>query len=402
MFLILAILVASMWAIRYPDILEGAAIITTDPLPIKLKSGTGGRIFRIFVEEAESLSAAQPIAEFENNTGFENIVRLQALTDSVLRALAQDDIAQLATLSRMDGSAFGEAQGMFNDLSDALTTYTLQRSQHIYARRDANLQSRVASYQSLSVVNDQEKRLINEQVAQAAERFRSNEALFKDKVISKQEYAEEADRLRIRQLALERQRREILQNRVESTRSDEELLDLRFDRQEKESQQQAAIIARVRNLQSFIQGWRLKYLIAAPFSGRLHYLRPLQINEHIPAGEEICAVIPVAFHYTAWLRLPVYGMGKVRPGQEVQLMPDQFPANEYGYLTGRVGQIATMPTTDKDGAFYRVSIALQDTLVTSFHQGLPFSPEMSARARIITKDRNMLQRLASGMVGMQP
>src|SRR5438552_2148332 len=37
--------------VKYPDTLEGTAIITTDPLPIKLKSASGGRLTMLFVPD---------------------------------------------------------------------------------------------------------------------------------------------------------------------------------------------------------------------------------------------------------------------------------------------------------------------------------------------------------------
>ena len=54
-FVILCLIVAGMWFIKYPDILEGQLVLTTDPLPIKLKSPTGGRLFRLFVKDNELL-----------------------------------------------------------------------------------------------------------------------------------------------------------------------------------------------------------------------------------------------------------------------------------------------------------------------------------------------------------
>ena len=37
------------------------------------------------------------------------------------------------------------------------------------------------------------------------------------------------------------------------------------------------------------------------------------------------------------------------------------------------------------------------TLLTSYKKQIPFNPEMTATARIITKDRNLLQRLVAGV-----
>ncbi|MFA6150307.1 MAG: hypothetical protein WC716_03235 [Chitinophagaceae bacterium] len=49
---------------------------------------------------------------------------------------------------------------------------------------------------------------------------------------------------------------------------------------------------------------------------------------------------------------------------------------------------------------YRIYVQLPDTLITSYNKKIPFNPEMTATARIITKDRNLLQRLVAGVAKM--
>ncbi len=43
-------------------------------------------------------------------------------------------------------------------------------------------------------------------------------------------------------------------------------------------------------------------------------------------------------------------------------------------------------------------VAFPDSLITSYGRTVPFGGEMTGKARIITKDRNLLQRLVSGFV----
>ncbi|MES2477715.1 MAG: hypothetical protein V4561_01410 [Bacteroidota bacterium] len=49
---------------------------------------------------------------------------------------------------------------------------------------------------------------------------------------------------------------------------------------------------------------------------------------------------------------------------------------------------------------FRIYIKLPNTLIKSYHKKIPFNPEMTATARIITKDRNLLQRLVAGVAKM--
>ncbi len=407
-FAILCVIIAGMYFIRYPDMLEGAATLTTDPLPIRLKSSTGGRIQKLFVVEDAVVLKDQPIAELENSTGYDKAQQLSAIADSTLTALERKDINGLSVIGHTTLSSLGEGQGIFNNLVDAISSYVLVQNQHIYAKRSAGLQSQTARYQSMSSIGNKEKALIMEELRQADERFKANEKLYNDKVISRQEYFDEAAKLRQKKLALEQQTRSALQNSASIADNNKQQADIAYEQTEKEASQLAAIRGQVRNLQNFVQSWKLKYLLYAPYKGKMHFLRPLQVNETINAGEEIGAVVPANFSYIAYVNIPAQGSGKIKQGQKAHLMLDQFPYNEYGYLEGRVGSISVLPQTadnssslgTQKSAVYRVSIVLPDTLVTSYHRKVSFNPEMTAQARIITKDRNLLQRLLSGFAGL--
>ena len=69
-----------------------------------------------------------------------------------------------------------------------------------------------------------------------------------------------------------------------------QLLEIQYDKTEKERSLQVAIQESVRNLQNYIQTWKRQYLLAAPYNGTLHYLRPLQLNEVAAAGDMLFTV----------------------------------------------------------------------------------------------------------------
>ncbi len=397
---LLLILVAGLWFIRFPDKLEGPASITTEPLPIRIKGMSSGQIVRMFVPEGTYLTAGQPIAELNHVTGYEKISGLEVLIGQVEDALLDNDLVALRSFAAAQPGVMGEAQPFFNALSDAIGDYVLLKSRSVYAVRAASLEAQSSSYQDLNVLSREEGRLIADELAQAGERFAANERLYTERIISRQEYFEEASRLRARELELQQQRRTGILNGLAMTGSRQQLRDLQYEEQERDARQLGAIRAQVRNLQSFIREWRLRNLIVAPVSGRLHFLQPLQAGDRISEGAELCAIIPGDHKYTAKLRLPATGIGKIRKALEVQLMPDHYPPGEFGYLIGRVREVSAMPQAGTDGG-YLVSVSLPDSLVTTYGKRLPFSPELSARAAVITEDRNLLQRLFGGFAGMR-
>ncbi len=397
---VMGLLLLIAFFVHYPDTLEGAATITTDPLPIQLKAQANGRIAQLLIHENELVPKDAIITEIENNTGLQNIRRLQQRSDSILTALQQNNLNLLERFSKDNIQSLGEGQTAYNQLLQNLSAYLLVKQQHIFNKRADNIQLQNSQYQKLTDINKEETELINDELKQADDRFKANEKLYNEKVISRQEYYEEAAKLRQKQLSLEQQKRGKVQNNISISDNSKQLFEMAYNKEEKENTLILAIQEQIRNLQNFITSWRRQYLIVAPYSGHVYGSKPLQVNELVNAGDALFSIVPDKSHYTALVQLPATGLGKIKNGQKAHLLLDHFPYNEYGYLEGTVAAISAIPQStgnaqDKSVVTYRIDVKLPDSLVTSYQNKIPFSPEMSGTARIITKDRNLLQRLFS-------
>lgn len=142
--------------------------------------------------------------------------------------------------------------------------------------------------------------------------------------------------------------------------------------------------------------------MVATASGKAEFAKPLQEHEQVYAGEELCVIVPGKKTYMAAVTLPAEGIGKVKTGQRVHLLLDNFPYNEFGWVEGAVIKKNAMPEAPaslelRQRAAYKVYVQVPDLLITCFHDTLPLSSEMTATARIITKDRNLLQRLLASV-----
>jgi multidrug efflux pump subunit AcrA (membrane-fusion protein) len=387
--------------VKYPDTLEGSAVITTDPLPIKLKTPSAGRIISLFVADGALIQKNTPIAELENPTGYENIQKLETTMDNIYVSLQTSNNEALADLLTHPLPSLGDAQGFYNQLLQELSAKLLLRKEQLYHKRTENLQQQISKLQSISQIANHEKNMIEEELKQADVRFKANEQLYKEKVISQQEYYDEAARLRNKKLQLEQQNASIIQNHLNSGENSRQMLEIQYEREEKERGFNVGIREAMRNITNYIQTWRQRYLIIAPYTGTINYLRPLQINEPVNSGDELFAIVPSKHNYVAVIMLPPAGIGKIQIGQKVHLMVDNFPYNEFGFLEGKVSKRSSMQEAGEHGtsqpAMYRVYVQLNDTLQTNYHKLINFSPEMTANARVITKDRNLLQRFVAGM-----
>ena len=387
--------------VRYPDTLDGTATITTDPLPIKLKTQSGGRIMSLFATDGTIIQKNGMIAELENPTGYANIQKLEKTIEDVTICLHSNNDVGLADLLANPLQSLGDAQGFYNQLLQQISAKLLLQKEHLYNKRTQNLEEQIGKLTSISKISTQEKGLIEDELKQANERFKANEQLYKDKVISRQEYYDEAAKLRAKKMQLEQQNASIIQNNLSSGENSKQMLEIQYEHEDRERGFNVGIQEAMRNIANYIQTWQQRYLLVSPFTGTAHYLRPLQINEPVNPGEELFAVVPSLHKYLAVIMLPAAGMGKVQVGQNVHLMVDNFPHNEFGFLEGKVIKKSSMPETSVSNtsapAQYRVYVQLRDTLETNYHKNITFSPEMTAQAHIITQDRNLLQRLVASV-----
>lgn len=408
MIIVFGIIILISVVVKYPDTLEGSAVITTDPLPIKLKSVSGGRITQLFLKEGSVVEQNTPVAEIENPTGYANILQLQNTIDSINIYLQTNNEIALEALLTKPLQSLGDAQTFYNQLLQQLSARTLLHKEQLYNKRTQNLQQQIGNLQSIVQISRQERAMIEEELKQADDRFKANEQLYKDRVISKQEYYDEAAKLRAKKLQLEQQKRSGIQNNISSNDNNKQMLEMQYEREDKERALTIGVQEALRNIANYVQTWKQRYLLVAPYKGTIQYLRPLQINEPTNTGEELFAVVPQKSNYLAVTMLPANGIGKVEIGQSVHLLLDNFPYNEYGFLEGKIIKRSTLPEASKSntngqsqqGAMYRIYVQLPDTLLTSYKKQIPFNPEMTATARIITKDRNLLQRLVAGVAKM--
>lgn len=94
--------------------------------------------------------------------------------------------------------------------------------------------------------------------------------------------------------------------------------------------------------------------------------------------------------HMGYAMLPVQGIGQVKRGQAVKIRLENYPDREYGYLTGKVHEVAYIPD---DNGLYQVNIIFPNGLKTSEGDFLPTKRQMSGTAEIVVADKRLIDRL---------
>jgi len=136
----------------------------------------------------------------------------------------------------------------------------------------------------------------------------------------------------------------------------------------------------------------------APINGIITLPGTISKDVFIPQGTPVCSIVPVTKDTgnkkLARAMTPISGVGKIEKGSRVIIRFDAYPYKEYGTLDTKVEDISLLPIKDNEGkVYYDLTIKLPDTLITNYDKTIPYRPNMSGVALIITKDRTVFERI---------
>ena len=385
--LILGCLLMS-WLIKYPDVISGQVVLTTELPPAKLVSKTPGQIDQILVNEYDFVEAGQVIARIRNPLSTEAYEYLVEVEKTVSKAI-ENELQQIPELVSRN-HAFGSAQNDFNTLVDALTQYEVNILRNQFETRKNILRKQVGNYRKLTVISDRQVKLSEENYELAEDRFKRNETLYNEGAISKVEFYDQKERLSQKSNELENVRKTAIQNRITLTDYEKQLTDLELEELKLKEELMSRIITSLNNIRNELNNWQETYLLIAPMSGQVNFLEPLSEAMYVEAGKPLVAIIPDQENtFIGYIELDKQGYGKVEKGQEVKMSFGNFPDAEFGQLPGVVKEVSSIPNEN----VYTVKVELKQGLLTSYNKTIEYTPEMSGQASIITEDLRLLERI---------
>jgi len=76
--LVSGLLLAVSWFVRYPDVVEARAVLTTENPPIRLTAGASAKIADLKVANGQYVQAGDLLAVLDNPARLENVLRLES------------------------------------------------------------------------------------------------------------------------------------------------------------------------------------------------------------------------------------------------------------------------------------------------------------------------------------
>ncbi|MGC4233875.1 MAG: HlyD family efflux transporter periplasmic adaptor subunit [Niabella sp.] len=387
---VLLLLLAGTWFIRYPDIIEGSAVLTGDNAPKEIISRQSGRLTALFIKNNQHVKQGDIIGWIESNASTQEIIDLSKKLKTSIDLLEQNNPAAVSVLFNQRFKNLGELQALYQTFIAAWQQYNDYLVNGFYYRRKNMLHNDIAALEGMRGKTAAQKNLTQQENELAKKTFEMNEILYKEKVISAEEYRQAQAALMNKQKAEPQMDAAILSQQNQVRDKQKEIDQLNHDI----FQQQKIFEQALQTLKSSVDEWLRQYTIQSPVDGQVVFVLPLQQNQHIDQGKLLGYVNPPDSRYYTEIRLSQNNFGKVDTGMKVQLRFDAYPYQETGFVPGTLSYISNVAI---DSGFLG-TVRLDRGLMTSQDKELQYKPGLKAHALIITKDMRLLERLYYNMV----
>ena len=153
---------------------------------------------------------------------------------------------------------------------------------------------------------------------------------------------------------------------------------------------------------------RRAYVIRAPAAGRVSMLQAT-VGQFADPRRLQMEIVPNESALQAELFVPTRAIGFVQPGQEVRILYEAFPYQQFGTYSGRVLKISQTILTKSDTftpielkePAYRITVALDRPDIDAYGKKIPLQADMLLRADIILEKRSLISWLLDPLLSVR-
>jgi len=379
------------WIIKYPDTVTGHIRINSGSAPVKLVAAASGNIHLMGYKAQDEVRAGEYIAIIDNPAATDDVRKIEGLIRSF-------NPNEKLSSEFPDKVSLGDLDLKYYSFLSALKSSRDYAKDNVYEKQKASLLDDIR-WKKMLLEKSERLSTIDRQKLDISKKWFDKYASMNQSEILTYEY--EVDNSKNAYLTAvqeeENLQKEITATQMQITDDQNRLSQLGVEQREKERQMQLDLLATYHDLRDNIKLWEQKYVLKAPFDGKVEFLKFLTENQFVQAGEEIFGIVPKETNIFGQVLLPTGGAGKVKLGSRVIIKLDNYPSIEYGSIEGTVGSISLLSEPQKTAQSvietYLLIVDLPKGLTTNYGETLDFRHEIGGTADIIVKERRLIQRL---------
>lgn len=383
----LVILLIGSSIFKYPEIITSKIVLTGSTPPATIMAKTSGKLNELYINDNQEVRTEDYLGVIENSANTKDVLFLKEYLESI--DLYSDTIPTLPPKHLK----LGNLQSNYSFFYLTLFEYSEYNRLRYLATKGGILRERIKQYETQRNNLIKQKNIVLDQLTIAKQQFQRDSMLNKKGVISNDEFDNTKSQYLQSVLAFENIYSSIDNADIQIGQMKESLYDASYQDIEKKNKLITQLETYVNQLRAEVQQWELNYVLVAPIDGEVTFTKYWFVNQNIIGGDEILNIIPShKGNLMCKASLPITGSGRVQIGQKVNIRFYNFPDNEFGIVRGIVKNISLVPVTTNGIKEYTVEINLPNELTTTYNIKLPYLPNMTGTADIITKDISVLER----------
>lgn len=388
LFVIVTALLIGSWFFKYPDTITAEITVTSLEPPASIIARSTGKMDEIYAKNNQTVTAGTPLAVIQNPANSDDMLSLI----QTIKQWEASDYSDETALSVFAEKSFalGGIQSVYAAFLNSLSDYQSYKKLNYYPQKITAQQKQLAAQKEYYNRIIRQESVVTEQFHTSKSIFERDSILLSKSVISGNEYdISKSSFLQSKQAYLSFNA-SLKQSELQLMQGEENLLDLRQQATELEQKYRLSLQNAIETLNAQIKAWERDYLLVSPINGIVTQMGIWSRNQNVNTGETVFTVVPSRQDKPKGKALlPVQGAGKVKTGQRVNVRINNFPDQEFGYLTGKVESISSVPTAE---GFYVVEITFPNGMQTNYGKTLPITQQMLGSADIITEDLRLMER----------
>jgi HlyD family secretion protein len=387
--LVLIGILVACWFIKYPDLIQASAKLTSLNAPKPVVAFATGKLANLYVTEGQIIRKDQVIGYIESTADYNEILKLSSETDS-LQMLLSIRPEQIHIYFGNSFTHLGELQPYYQIFSQSYFSYTNYLKNGFYERKITMLKKDYNNLEQVYYNLTLQKSLQDQDLELSQETFDAILTLKTNNVISDFDFRLEQSKLLAKKMASIQLNSNLLNNQYLQNEKKKEIMELENTIEQQRSIFQQAMYT----FKSHLDEWKKKYLLVSPVEGKVAFSSFFQENQQLQANQTICYVHPQNTEYFVEIMIPQNNFGKVSTGQTVLLKFPSYPFQEFGSVCGRIESISQIPTESG----YSAKVSLPQGLNTSNNKQILYREGLLANAEIVTKSTHLLERFYFNLI----
>ena len=390
---IVAVCIALTAFIKYPDIIISRGIFTSENPPIEIKVKSGGIIEKMHVKNGQIVQEDEVLMYIKNPTIPEDIKQLEDFF------LKYDSIANKKELLRLnipENLNLGPLQNDYTQLIFKFNEYKDFVRQTNSFDQIASLEEEIKNIEQLNSNLKKERLLLQDEVELVKKDYNRALTLETEGLISSQSKELAESKLLQYEQRFQNMDNNVIQNNIRIEQLQSRQLQLKDTRLNSAQTYKLAISEIIPRLKSKITNWQETFFLKAPIQGKINLNSDVVERKAISTDESIGFILSNTNNsqqYISTYASPT-GIGKINLGDNAIIKLDSYPFREYGTVSSIVSYIAPIPKSDATGKpVYEIQLNLEKTILTNYNKEIPFKPNTTLTAEIITENRTILGRI---------